>query len=236
MMNTISKLSKIDADTNSKSSMRFNGSLPITIEVIKNLGMNRYKLLLGTKEFTTKSQKKLERGAKYWGSFGEGKAGIITISNLIKKPNFLQNDSEFLDIELSKFLAQISQVQSPISTFKEWIIENLEKDDTKKDKFILFSDMLLALKEDVMHLPLKHNDKVTILQIKLGPAYMEFYCAFENLGPMRGYISKGVFNLEVLFDKTYYFLKKSNIATNISIVKPIEAIYNSDKLILDLKG
>jgi hypothetical protein len=235
-MNTISKLSKIDANANSKSSMRFNGSLPITIEVLKNLGMDRYKLLLGTKEFTTKSQKKLERGAKYWGSFGEGKAGIITISNLIKKPNFLQSNSGFLDIELSEFLAQIAQVESPISTLKEWIIENLEKDDTKKDKFLIFSDMLLSLKDDIIHLPLKHNGKTTLLQVKLGPKYMEFYCAFENLGPMHGYISSGVFNLEVLFDKTYYFLKKSNIATNISISKPIEPLYSSDKLILDLKG
>ena len=235
-MKTISKLSKIDANTNSKSSMRFNGSLPIAIEVLKNLGMNRYKLLLGTKEFTTKSQKKLERGAKYWGSFGEGKAGIITISNLIKKPNFLQNNSGFLDIELSDFLAQIAQVESPISTFKEWLIENLENDDTKKDKFIIFSDILLALKEDIMHLPLKHNGKSTLLQIKFGPSYMEFYCAFENLGPMNGYISKGIFNLNVLFNKTFYFLKKSNVASNISILKPIEPLYNSDKLILDLKG
>ncbi len=235
MMNNITRLSKIDANANNKSSMRFNGSLPITIEVLKSLGMDRYKLLLGTKEFTTKSQKRLERGAKYWGSFGEGKAGIITISSLIKKPNFLQKNSGFLDIELSEFLTQISNVDSPISTFKEWLIENLANDDTKKDRFLLFSDMLLALKEDIIHLPLQHNGKTTLLQIKLGPKYMKFYCAFENLGPMNGYISQGVFNLEVLFDKTYYFLKKSNIATNISITKPIEPLYNSDKLILDLK-
>lgn len=235
-MNNISKLSKIDANANSKSSMRFNGSLPITIEVIKTLSMDRYKLLLGTKEFTTKSQKKLERGAKYWGSFGEGKAGIITISNLVKKPKFLQNDESFLDIELSEFLTQISQVDSPISTFKEWLIENLANDDTKKDKFVLFSDMLLALKEDIIHLPLKHEGKTTLLQVKLGPKYMEFYCAFENLGPMVGYISQGIFNLDVLYDKTYYFLKKSNIATNISVVKTIEPLYNLDKSILDVKG
>ena len=233
MINTISKLSQIDA--NSKIPMRFNGSLPISIEVLKNLGLNRYKLRLGTKEFTTKSQKELERGAKYWGSFGEGKNGIITISNLVKKPTFLQKDDGFLDIELSEFLTQISEVPSPISTFKEWIIENLDKNETKKDEFILFSDMLLALKEDIIHLPLKHNGKTNLLQIKLGPSYMEFYCAFDSLGPLRGYISKGVFNLDILFEKTYYFLKKSNIATFINITKPIEPLYSSDKLILDLK-
>jgi hypothetical protein len=235
MINTISKLVNIDTNINAKGSMQFNGSLPITIEVLKNLGLDRYKLLLGKKEFTTKSQKKLELGSKYWGSFGENKNGIITISNLIKKPTFLQKDDEFLDIELSDFLTQISEVPSPISTFKEWIIENLENDKTKKNHFILFSDMLLALKNDIIHLPLQHNGKTNLLQIKLGPNYMEFYCAFNSLGPLKGHINGGVFNLEVLFDKTYYYLKKSNVATFIKTTKPIEPLYNSDKLILDLK-
>ncbi len=236
MMNNISKLSKIDAQANSKNPLRFNGSLPITIEVLKSLDFNRYKLLLGTREFTTKSQKKLERGAKYWGNFGEGKNSIITISNLVKKPSFLQSEDGFLDIELSEFLNQIAQVPSPISTFKEWIIENLAKDETKKSTFGLFSEMLLALKNDIIHLPLKNNGKTTLLQVKLGPGYMEFYCAYENLGPMRGYVNNGVFDLDVFFNQTLYFLKKSNIATNISINKQLEPLYNSDKLILDLKG
>jgi len=235
MINTISKLANIDTNVNSKGSMQFNSSLPITIEVLKNLGLDRYRLLLGRKEFTTKSQKKLELGSKYWGSFGENKNGIITISNLVKKPTFLQNDAKFLDIEVSEFLTQISEVPSPISTFKEWIIENLENDKTKKEDFLLFSDMLLALKDDIIHLPLKHNEKTNLLQIKLGSNYMEFYCAFNSLGPLKGHISGGVFNLEVLFSKTYYYLKKSNIATFIKTVKPIEPLYNLDKLILDLK-
>ncbi len=96
--------------------------------------------------------------------------------------------------------------------------------------------MLLALKNDIIHLPLKNNGKTTLLQVKLGPGYMEFYCAYENLGPMRGYVSNGVFDLDVFFNQTLYFLKKSNIATNISINKQLEPLYNSDKLILDLKG
>jgi len=56
--------------------LRFNSSLPISIEVLKSLPMNRYKLLLGNKEFTTKSQKKLKEKAKYWGNFGKSKDGI----------------------------------------------------------------------------------------------------------------------------------------------------------------
>ncbi len=236
MMNTISKLAKLDSSISSKGAHRFNGSLPITIKVLKVLSLDRYKLLLGTKEFTTKSKKELEHGASYWGSFGEGKNGIITISNLVKKPDFLQNKKNFLDIEVTEFLKQISQVPSPISTFKEWIIENLEKDSTKKDDFMLFSDMLLALKENIIHLPLKHNSIPNLLQIKLGNEYMEFYSAFENLGPLRGIVEGETFRLDVLFDKTYYFLQRSGITSYIQIVKPIEPLFSSDRLILDLKG
>ncbi|MBL0686728.1 MAG: hypothetical protein JJV95_05190 [Sulfurospirillum sp.] len=235
MINTISKLTKMNTNENSKKSLRFNSSLPITIEVIKNLGLDRYKLLLGTKEFTTKSQKKLECGGKYWGSFGEGKAGIITISNLIKKPNFLQQDKEFLDIELSDFLSQISQVESPISTFKEWIKENLAKDEIEKNTFKIFSIMIIALKKNIMHLPLKHNKKNTLLQIKLEIDNIELYCGYDNLGPMRGYIKQGILTLEVFYNQTLFFLNKSNIATNISINKLIEPLYSSDKTMLNLK-
>ncbi len=235
-MNTVSRLSKINAKANNKNPMRFNGSLPITIEVLKSLGLNRYKLLLGTKEFTTKSQRYLEKGVKYWGSFVEGKAGIITISNLVKKPALLQDDKNFLDIELSEFLTQIEQVSSPISTFKSWIIESLASDDTKKEKFILFSDMLMALKDGVIHLPLKHKGKATLLQIKIRFDYIEFYSALDSLGPIHGYIKRGVLSLEVQFYKTYYFLKKTNITKRVTNIGSIEPFYSCEKLILDLKG
>lgn len=219
-----------------RNPMRFNGSLPINIKVLEKLNFDRYKILLGTREFTTKSQKELEQGAKYWGSFAEGKAGIITISNLIKKPNYLQSDSYFLDIDLKDFLTQLAEVPSPISTFKEWILESLAKDETGKTQFLIYSDMLLALKEGIIHLPLKYNDTATILQVKLSNSNMEFYCAYENLGALRGYVSKGNFDLEVLFNQTLFFLKEVDIASYIKVSKPIDPLYNSEKLMLDLKG
>ncbi len=219
-----------------KSTLRFNSSLPITIEVLEALEFDRYNLLLGSREFTTKSQKKLELGAKYWGSFGEGKAGIITISNLIKKPDSLQSSGKFLDIELKEFLTQLSKVPSPISTIKDWILENLAKDETTKDSFMLFSDILLALKESIVHLPLKHNNRCTVLQIKLEEGYIEFYCAHENLGAIRGFMQGNSIDICVLFNQTLHFLKESEITTNISISKSIEPIYSFDKPILNLKG
>lgn len=240
MIKTISKLSQINSTRSENSHLRFNGSLPISITVLKSLGLDRYKLLLGTKNFTTKSQRKLENGAKYWGSFGEGKNGIVTISNLTKKPSFLQNDEEFLDIESTEFLNQLTQVESPISTFKEWILENLSNEKTKETEFNVFTQMLLALKEEIIHLPLKQNKTLNILQIKASHNHTEFYCAFENLGPMLGMFKNGILNLEVYFNKTQYFLAKelktSDIVTNISINKQIEPFFSFDKLILDLKG
>ncbi|WP_024955122.1 hypothetical protein [Sulfurospirillum arcachonense] len=240
MIRTISKLSKIEASKNSSNPMRFNGSLPINIVVLKTLTMNRYKLLLGSREFTTKSQKKLESGAKYWGNFGESKNGIITISNLVKKPNFLQNDENFLDIDVMKFLEELIKVESPLSTLKEWLLENLANEETQKDTFKLFSEMLLALKEGIIHLPLKQKEKANLLQIRLAPNHIEFYCAYENLGPIIGTIDDEILDLKVLFHKTHSFLtkelRKSKISANISINQQIEPLYTSDKLILDLKG
>jgi len=240
MIGTISKLAQINANQEKNNPLKFNGSLPINITVIKSLGLDRYKLLLGSKDFTTKSQRKLKEGEKYWGIFGEGKNGIVTISNLIKKPPFLQDEEYFLDIECTEFLNQIMQVTSPISTFKEWILENLEKKETQKTTFHMFSQMLLALKEGTIHLPLKQKNNLNILQIKPAPNYTEFYCAFENLGPMIGTFSKNILNLEVYFNKTQYFLikqlKKSGIVSNISINKQIEPLFSFDKLMLDLKG
>jgi len=224
----------ISASTNNP--MRFNSSLPISIEVLEKLNFDRYKLLLGTKEFTTKSQKELEQGAKYWGSFGKGKAGIITISNLIKKPSFLQKENCFLDIDLGEFFTQLSKVPSPISTFKEWVLENLAKKETTKEEFLIYSDILLALKEEIIHLPLRYNSNATILQVKLSRNYMEFYCAYENLGALKGYVNGEMLELEVLFNQTLYFLKSVGIASHISISKPIDPLFSSDRVMLDLKG
>lgn len=234
MMNAISKLSNIQ--NASANSLRFNGTLPINIKVLEKQGFGRYKLKLGNRDFTTKSQKDLEVGSMYWGNFGEGKDGIITISNLYKKPDFLQNDSDFLDIEMSDFLTQLKDVNSPISTIKEWLLENLGKKETSKNEFKIYAKMLFALKKGVIFLPLKHNGIGNIIQIKPQYGFSEFYCCFDNLGVMRGFFKEEIERIDVLFNKTLYFLKKANIANSIHINKNIEPLFEDDNLMLNLKG
>lgn len=232
MINSISKLSKVAKISNQDLPLRFNSSLPISIEVLKSLPMNRYKLLLGNKEFTTKSQKKLKEKAKYWGNFGKSKDGIITISNLVQMPSFLQSEDGCLNIELEEFLQELKEIDS--KKFKEWILNNLENSD--KLKFKIFATMLLALKEGVVHIPLLFDGKNTLLQIK----NREFYISFENLGPMRGIFENQKLKIDILFPKSLYFLSKKadelRLEIDFSIKEDILPLFEKDKLILDLKG
>lgn len=239
MISTLSKFTKINDNAN-KMPTRFNSSLPINIEVLNSMSMNRYKLLIGRKEHTTKSQKNLKVGSKYWGSFGETKDNVIAISNLYLKPSFLQDEENFLNIECTEFLKQFEEQEKPLETFKIWILNNLADIDINKKRFQIHTNMLLALKKNIIHLPLVHNGKITLLQFSYNHSDPDFYCTFENLGPIKGRIYKNILDLEVLFEKTYYFLTKEiekfDIVANISINKQINPLYETDELILDLKG
>ena len=232
MINSISKLSKVSKISNSDLPIRFNSSLPINIEVLKKLPLDRYKLLLGNREFTTKSQKKLKEKSKYWGNFGKSKNGVITITNMVEMPSFMQSEENFLNIELEEFLQNLKDID--LKSYKESILNNLE--NAKKREFKIFSTMLLALKEGVLHLPLVVEGKPTLLQIKNN----QFYMSFENIGPMRGIFENQKLKVDILFSKSLYFLsKKANeleMEVDFSIKNIVLPLFEKDKLILDLKG
>lgn len=246
MINTLSKLSSIASKAeNSSLNLRFNSSLPITITVLESMTLDRYKLLLGNREFTTKSQKKLEKGAKYWGNFGENKDGIITISGLIKKPSFFQDSSLFLDFELNTILQEIKSLDYPSRFYKNWILENLATKGIDKNTFRALTQMLMALNEQIFHLPMKSGDKPLLMQFSsVINKRVDFYIAYENLGPLRGYILNGTANktvsMDVLYEKSFYFLKKEfeklDIISYMNIDKNIKPLYDTDKLMLDIKG
>lgn len=245
MINTISQLSKVASKADSSQNIRFNSSLPITISVLKSLPMDRYKLLLGNREFTTKSHKKLEEKAQYWGNFGESKDGIITISGLVKKPSFLQGDDSFFDIDVSAFLSEYKETQYPNRNFKNWILANLALKDIEKYDFKSLTNMLLALNDSVIHLPFKSYNKPILVQFQSSfTDELEFYLAYENLGPIRGKLLKSqnssILYLDILFEKTFLFLKKELKSKGgefyMNINKDIQPLYSSDKMILDIKG
>jgi hypothetical protein len=244
MINSVSKLSSIASKSN-QPNIRFNGSLPISMRVLEELPLNRYKLLLGNKEFTTKSQKKLKKGAHYWGNFGEGKGGIITLSNLIKKPSFLENENGFLDIDLEEFFQELYAQTHPTRYLKNWILNALALPTIDKTVFKSLSNMLLSLNHHIIHLPFKSYNKPILVQFQSNfQNELLFYFAYDNLGPIRGILKKSQENflltLEVSFEKSSFYLNKElsqeDFEYTIRINKTIEPLFDSEKMVLDIKG
>ncbi len=229
MINRLSKLSKISKVSSFNEPLRFNSSLPISIEVLKELPLNRYKLLLGNREFTTKSKKKLKAKERYWGDFSNTKDGVILISNLVKKPTFLQKETNFLDFEFEFLFNKLKKTY-----FKDWILDGLE--GSSKIEFKIFATMLLALKNGVIHLPLKVENELCLIQLKEN----KFYMAQHNLGPICGVFENKKLKIDILFQKSFYFLKESlkgsELQIDFNLKESISPIFEKDTSILDIKG
>ena len=91
MISQITQIAKIENLLANLKTTRFNSVLPVTIDVLKQSSKNEYQLLVGTKEITTKSQKELDVGSKYWGVLKEDRdVGTLNLSQLLKKPKLLQ--------------------------------------------------------------------------------------------------------------------------------------------------
>lgn len=244
MISTLQKLAGIGANISDKStpSINFNGNLPITIEVLKQIDRDHFKLKLGRKELNTKSQKNLKEGKRYWGNFFEGKGGVLTISNLYLQPHIFQSDAHFLDINLEPMMKNAF-------TFEEWrvfLLKNLLDDGTSKESFATLSHMLVALSKQTIHLPLLREGKKYLLQFQKTSQeeQLKFYAGFENLGPIRGILTQhhGQMEMEidVMYEKSLFFLQKEldklGMITHISLVRDILPLYDLNDLLLDLKG
>jgi len=140
-------------------------------------------------------------------------------------------------------LEELKKNEYILDTLKEWILNNLAKEEIQKDTFKLLSQMLLALKDGFVHLPLKHKSKPHIIQFKIIEDYLEFYIGFENIGPIKGNIFKNNGNitiyLKIYFEKSLYLLQKEleemGISAQINIDKNIQPIYEANKMILNLQ-
>lgn len=240
MISTLQKLAGLGntiAD-NKASSINFNANLPITIEVLKQLGHERFKLKIGRKELTTKSQKNLKEGKKYWGNFFEGKGGILTISHLFAQPSLFSAD--FLDIPFGTLISS----NFSLTSWKTFIIEHLAHDTTSKELFSILTPMLFAVNKSIVHLPLLNEGKKSLLQFTPDEKYIKFYVALENLGPIEGalWMENEVLmaNICVMYEKSLHFLQKEvdklGIITHLSSKREILPLYDFNDLLLDVKG
>ncbi len=244
MISTLQKLAGIGTTIvdQSKANINFNANLPISIEVLKQLELGRFKLKLGRKELTTKSQKNLKEGKKYWGNFFQGQGGILTISNLCIQPEIFQSHDSFLPEEALIFFESMAQESGKL---KDFLLYQLSEAPLDKEQFTIFSSMLLALKKGVVHLPFLKEGKKTLLQFhSINQTTLEFYAAFENIGPLEGLLERTNTNFELTlhasYDKSLFYLQKEldklGIITKLSLHKEIVPLYDTNDLTLDLKG
>ena len=246
----ISRIRTIKAITQlmeSTQTVRFNAALPISVDVLAKIGYNRYRLKVGHKEMTTRSQKPLQEKKRYWGNFSESKEGILTISNLREKPSLLQYHDKYLHVDSLDFLELFTLSSSPYTAFKEWLLNELSLCTVPKD-FELLSSMLLALHEGIVHLPLFVYNRPLLIQWKesnnktLNESWIDFYLAFDNMGPVRGNIDllAKTLKMSLLFEKTaaLFLAHQENapLAFQLDVKESLSPLWKGDDALLDIKG
>jgi hypothetical protein len=244
MINQIRKIQQIAQKVNANS-IEFNNNLPITITVLEEMKNQQYKLLLGTRTLSARSKKKLKPKSGYWGDLNETKDGGISITNMIPKPDIFNSSLSFLDVEKEPFLQSFITLKNPLQEIKKSVLKKLSDDKTTKEEFLTLSYMLLAYEKSIFHLPASIKNKKVLIQFQINQEKnVEFYLAFENLGPIKGIITsykdKIIIDLYVIFKKSYNYIKKAlkDLDTNInfSISTNIKPFFNSSELLLDIKG
>lgn len=217
--------------------IKFNSSLPVTLEVTKQTSFNRYEMKIGKRKMGTKSYKSLKIGHRYWANFSQTNEALININHLLLKPALLQKEESFIELPSWKMIDDI--FSNGVDFFHEWILNSLQNAQTQPE-FLHFTSMLLALNEGIFHLPFKIDNRPFLLQYKnLNENLVHFYFAFDTLGAIKGEISD-MLNIKVLYEKTSNILKDKSFGgkhTNISVDEnAILPLWKGDNGLLDVKG
>jgi hypothetical protein len=256
-LNTISDLGKTI-----KNEIRFNTTLPISIKVKEQLKPNLFMLDIGKKEqIQTKSDLPLDVGKKYWAVLRQNpKSKTLSISNLFIQPKILQSK---LNLPSLKFdintLRQTLQSSNPKESIKQNLLLQLSNAPTR-ESFLSLTNMLNALGDNLFSFVLTHNQKETLFQFRkqkqkeksrsnqtneMQNSSIEFYAAFENLGPLEGVVEiiEGVsrLTLYLYYENSLLFLERElkNLSFETNLYKKkgkIFPLYEYKNSILDLKG
>ncbi len=220
------------------SNANFNANLPVCVEVIKELGANRFRLKIGKKELTTKSFKSLKVKQRYWANFSQSKEGILSISNLFAQPELFCNDSLFLPFNFEEFNLK---KELNFDEFRTFLLTKLHNNLNNADEFKTYSYMLLALSKGIIHLPLQFENKKALLQFRMKEdKKLVFYLALDHLGPLSGILSEKECFLEAMYQKTIWYLEKErtkfDMLSEIRLTREIKPLFDLSNLLVDLKG
>jgi len=251
-INPLAKIETILAKLNS-ATIKFD-RLPVAINVKEKLAPQEFLLQVNNKEVNTKSMLDLEVGKKYWGVMKEDGA-TKTLSHLLEKPHLLHAKKTLLPQMTLQKLEQVLTSESPKETMKFALLEKMAH-ATSKQEFMTLSNMLQAIHENVFTTLLMHGDKETLFQLKKRKskndkeekpenAKIDFYAAFENLGPVEGVIEliDGVrkLSLYLYYENSLKFLEKELKELDLEGFLyqkkgKISPLYEYGESLLDLKG
>ena len=206
----------------------------VSIKVDKKIDYKRYVLLVNDKKITCISHKPLEIGCYYWSIISMDKDGIITLSNLLKQPDFFQNNSFFsFEMPFNDIVKNI-KAKDTLSYYKN-ILNKQKTLDIQKVKSLLF-----CAQNGILSYPLFLYNEIMLLQFKiinqnLNQKRVQYYFAFKNFGCFSGTIDE---NSDItLFSRYHNIIDKHKhkeiILKKETLIKPLCKI---SKSILDLKG
>ncbi len=254
MISQIAKIANIETLLANLKTKRFNSVLPITIDVLEKGDKSQYTLKIGNKELQTKSAMTLDVGSKYWGVMKEDPNNAPTLSQLLKKPKLLQMQRKnFLPELNSAKLQELITKENPKAEMKAVLLERLST-AMNKNEFMTLTNMIAALNENVFTMVLKEGNQSTMFQFKKRKksspdskedAKIDFYAAFENLGPVEGIVSvingERKVSLSLFYEESLEFLKNELEYLDLEGFlykkdKNIEPIYELSASLLDTRG
>ncbi len=256
MLSNITQIAKIESLLVKLSNQRFQGLLPVNIDVKEKLEPQKYLLQVGKKEMQTQSSLELEVGKKYWGMMKEDiPTKSLTLSKLLQKPQLLQHKKGLLPQMDVRTLQATLESEKPKEMMKFTLLEKLSTATTKQE-FLSLSNMLQALHENVFTFVLAQEGKETLFQFKKRSrkkesqerqedATIDFYAAFEHLGPIEGVVEiiDGVrkLSLYLYYENSLKFLQKELKELDLEGFLyqkegKISPLYEYGESLLDLKG
>jgi len=219
----ISKIGKVLKALNRVKFNEFNGSLPVKIEVKKEINPIRFLIKLGNREIETKSYIPLKKGFSYLAEIKESKHSI-KISNLKEYPKILET------------LKKLNTKEEFVSS-KDDIKHHLAKAENK-DEFLFWMNVLIAQKQKIYHLMINEKKKA-LMQLKYKKNTIQFYAVFEHLGEIEGYLSLNKLKMFCEFDSTISIINlyKDELPFIVEIEKKdIKPMYQFSENLLNLKA
>ncbi len=234
------------------SAIEVNALLQLGIRVETSEGDGTYLIRLGRHTLPTKSDLPLLPGREYWVDLERTGEGPIRLLRPLLKPKILQEEG-FVPFR-TDLLAQLSEEKSPIDGFRERLVQMMAATQSR-EQFQTLSQLLLSLHHGVVTLPILAEGRRTLLQMRKGgknetlkQKSVEFYAAFNNLGPVEGAIAwhgeLSLLKLEVYYPKTLHLLEglKEELTgfSQITVVRspePIRPFWESETDgLLDIRG